>query len=337
MKDTQKIMALKIASILTDGLQVRAQINSDYVEELAEALKGGSKFPPVIVFRDENHHYLADGFHRLEAAKENGAQNIMAEIRTGTKSEALKFALGANATHGLRLTNKDKRHSAEIALREFPKLADAELGRICAVSNTFISSVRKEIQPATVASSPRTGGDGKVRNLPPPRKMLPAQPSTVEGSNHKKAHLTGISKDDMPRQATTVPPRPVKPAAKPEPKGPLDSTGIEVPPECLELWTRMAAEAQDKMSRISLLKGEFKKIQDAQDIGYVECDLITTIADLELSYADAKRAKPHAVCPACNGVMAKGCTTCKGRGFISDFYWKTFISEETRKLRTIKK
>lgn len=342
MSEKFKTTLLKIASILTEGMQVRAEINSDYVADCASALKSGSKFPPVVVFQDDKKvYYLADGFHRVEACKENGAQNILAEIHPGNKTEALKFALGANATHGLRLTNKDKRHSAEIALREFPKLSDHELARICAVSHPFIGGVRKEIQPVSVASSPRVGGDGKARSLPP-KKSNPIPPKP-EVKKNELVTVTSCPPPAAPKSApksTSPPPRPVKPAKPEKPQraiGPMDATGIEVPPECLELWKRMEDEAQNKMSRISALKGEFKKAEADGDIGYIELDFKTLIIGFEQAYVDAKRAKPFAVCTSCNGIIFKGCQTCKGRGFVSEFYWRTFIPEETRRLRTVKK
>src|ERR1041385_4897111 len=113
------IKKLKLSEIVTDaGTQVRAGLNEATVADYAEALAGGAKFPPVIVFHDGSRHIAADGFHRIHAAIRTGATQIECEIRQGGKADALKFALGCNAHHGLRRTNADKRHAVELAVNE---------------------------------------------------------------------------------------------------------------------------------------------------------------------------------------------------------------------------
>ena len=60
---------LLISQIRRDGgTQPRAAINQDTVNEYREDMKNGDKFPPVIVFYDGEIYWLADGFHRIEAA-----------------------------------------------------------------------------------------------------------------------------------------------------------------------------------------------------------------------------------------------------------------------------
>ena len=61
-------------------------------------------FPPVIVFREGDDYWLADGFHRVAARRQAGIRHIEAEIREGTKRDAVLYAAGANAHHGLRRT-----------------------------------------------------------------------------------------------------------------------------------------------------------------------------------------------------------------------------------------
>jgi hypothetical protein len=65
-----------------------------------------------------------------------------------------------------RSTNADKRRSVEVALSEFGNLSDREIGKICAVSNVFVSGLRNQL--LTVNSSPvaRLGADGKIRKMP---------------------------------------------------------------------------------------------------------------------------------------------------------------------------
>lgn len=171
-----KTKLLQLSEIVTTaGTQIRARIDTDTVDQYASDWQDGAKFPPVSVFHDGSEYILADGFHRVMAASRNGFKDIEADVHKGTKSDALKFALTANAAHGLKRTNADKRRSVELALAEWPKLSDRQLAEICAVSNVFVSSVHNEL--LTLNSSklgdypnelPRTriGADGKERKLP---------------------------------------------------------------------------------------------------------------------------------------------------------------------------
>lgn len=174
-----KTQSLKLQDVVTTaGTQIRAKIDAEAVADYAEAMTEGAKFPPVIVFHDGTEYILADGFHRVMAAARNGFKDILSEIHKGTKADALKYALGANCAHGIKRTNADKRRSVELALTEWPKLSDAEIARVCAVSQPFVGEVRKSIQPITVIGSTRIGSDGKERKMPTPKAPVEPQLET---------------------------------------------------------------------------------------------------------------------------------------------------------------
>lgn len=104
----------------SEGTQVRASIDVGLVGEYAEAMADGAVFPPIVVFHDGNRYYLADGFHRFLAAQRFEARDIAADVRAGTKADALWFALGANRKNGKRLSETDKRHAIVLALQTWP-------------------------------------------------------------------------------------------------------------------------------------------------------------------------------------------------------------------------
>ena len=61
-------MKLKPSQIRQDGgTQPRAEIWQDVVDDYAEQMTAGATFPPIVVFYDGTHYWLADGFHRLAA------------------------------------------------------------------------------------------------------------------------------------------------------------------------------------------------------------------------------------------------------------------------------
>jgi ParB-like chromosome segregation protein Spo0J len=134
---------------LDGGTQPRAVIDQTVVREYAQAMTEGAEFPPVIVFDDGEQRWLADGFHRTWGAQAAGLKTIDATIRKGGQREAILYAVGANAAHGLRRTNDDKRRAALLLLNdpEWSQWSDREIARRCAVSNRFVSDLRAELAP----------------------------------------------------------------------------------------------------------------------------------------------------------------------------------------------
>jgi hypothetical protein len=89
----------------------------------------------------------------------------------------LKFALAANAAHGLKRTNADKRRSVELALAEWPNLSSRELAKICAVSDMMVGEIRNQLQES--CSSTRTGADGKEYKVPVKKQEPEPETETI--------------------------------------------------------------------------------------------------------------------------------------------------------------
>lgn len=106
------------------------------------------------------------------AAEQIGAMDIPAEVRNGGRVEALKHALGANAIHGQRRTNADKRRCVEIAAKEFAGLSSRAIAELCGVSDHFVCGIKSE---SGANESHVTGTDGKQYPAHKPRR-----PSTPE-------------------------------------------------------------------------------------------------------------------------------------------------------------
>jgi len=154
MPPDQKPVPLALDLVRTDGgTQARACLNDDVVAEYAEVLmRAGEQaqpHPPVVVFFDGEHYWLADGFHRLAAHRKAGRKQILAEVRQGTRRDAILHAAGANAQHGLRRSNDDKRVAVMRLLTddEWSKWSDLEISRRCGVSDRFVNKVRAELSP----------------------------------------------------------------------------------------------------------------------------------------------------------------------------------------------
>ncbi len=168
-------------------------MRAETIDDYASAMTFGLEFPPIVVFYDGRDYWTADGFHRLAAAQRTKARTITAEVIKGTKRDALLYAVGANAQHGLPRTNADKRHAVDLLLADaqWRKWSDREISRRCAVDHRFVANVRSSLgtvpsEPArtyttkhgTVATmdtgrigkTPEPNSNGNLLDEPPPSK-----------------------------------------------------------------------------------------------------------------------------------------------------------------------
>ncbi len=149
-------MIVAISNIRRDSdAQPRDHINMDVVREYAEALADGAAFPPVTVFFSGNAYWLADGWHRIMAHEALGLVDIDADVREGDRREAILHSVGANASHGYRRTNADKRRAVMTLVNddEWSAWSDSEIARRCAVSHPFVGKIRPSL--VTVTSEPQ--------------------------------------------------------------------------------------------------------------------------------------------------------------------------------------
>lgn len=140
--------SVNIKDIAIDGgTQQRERINDEIVAEYAEAMRCGAKFPPVTLFFDGVRYWLADGFHRFHASRAAELLDILADVREGTKRDAVLFSASANGTHGMRLTNADKRKSVLVLLldREWTQWSNREIAKHCHVHPSMVDKLRKEL------------------------------------------------------------------------------------------------------------------------------------------------------------------------------------------------
>ncbi len=123
-----------------------------------------------------------DGWHRVMAAEQIGAMDIPAEVRNGGRVEALKHALGANAIHGQRRTNADKRRCVELAVKEFASLSSRAIAELCGVGVDMVIA-KRPLSDSDNAT--RTTTDG--RQYPAKRKSR--KPTTPEEEEATAARI----------------------------------------------------------------------------------------------------------------------------------------------------
>ncbi len=169
---------LEIDLIQDGGAQMRAAMNEETVADYAEEMAAGAKFPPVIVYHDGEAYWLADGYHRVDAARRIGRNDITAEVHDGDRRDAILHGIGANARHGLRRTQADKRHAVETLLRDeqWSKWSDRHIAKIANVDHKTVGKIRREVlggeipRERTVQFQDRHGNHSemRVRSSAPP-------------------------------------------------------------------------------------------------------------------------------------------------------------------------
>ena len=144
-----KTKTIKLSDIVIDaGTQQRVSQTDSVIDEYCESIKCGAKFPPLTVFTNGVEYYLVDGFHRYFAYKKAGGIDFLdADIHEGTKRDAILYSASVNGTHGLRLTNQDKRKHVLVLLNdsEWSQWTDTLIAKHCKVTQQFVSKVRREI------------------------------------------------------------------------------------------------------------------------------------------------------------------------------------------------
>lgn len=131
---------------LDKAIQLRCFLNRIAICDYAEAMERGEKFPPVVVFWVPGHtpRYVADGFHRVLAARRAGKKTIKCSVRVGTRRDAILYAAGANRSHGVRRTPEDKRKTvlAFLGDKEWCQWTDTVIARHAGVSTAMVAKYR---------------------------------------------------------------------------------------------------------------------------------------------------------------------------------------------------
>lgn len=265
-----KMTTLKIDDIRTDGgTQSRAALNQNVVDDYAQVIRDGTDFPPVVVFYDGKKYWLADGFHRVAAYRAAGAVEIGADIRQGDKRDAILFSVGANAEHGLRRTNDDKRRAVMTLLNdaEWSKWSDREIARRAGVSNRFVSDLRASVNGSQMERVVQRGGSTFTMDTAKIGKPKPSDDEQAEIDRSREETAAQFSPEVQAHRARTEEYRAHAKAAKAKPSGEVEALRAEIE-EKDEYIASLEAENADLKRRIAKFddmvvqyeKGGFDKV-----------------------------------------------------------------------------
>ena len=263
-------MKIKISTINME-LQTRAKNNDEVIKEYAEQMKDGVTFPNVKVFREKKNAtpYLVDGFHRTAATILNGGETIEADIIYGDRAAALTYALKANAEHGLRRNNADKRHALEMAWNDRGILfkgkdpTSRQLAALCGVSDRLAAYFIEE---------------KGVCNL------------------HKTSDATTVTEDHLEERNANVL-RNLKEGK--------DRFEVVIPERILPAF--LSTQPKEMLRDIRRLRKELETALGNADIAFAAIGQ-QTLTDLDNVVADFKFGTPFCVCRACRGEGCGSCS-----------------------------
>jgi len=150
---TKKTGWIALEKITFDSkYQARKSVPEDAQTEYhQQAMQGPeSEWPfnaPVEIVEVAGVYYLTDGWQRCSACLKAERPKVFATIESGDLELVLMRACAANATHGVRRSDDDKRNAVRMALKQWPKKPGSEIAEICKVSPGLVSKIRKEDFP----------------------------------------------------------------------------------------------------------------------------------------------------------------------------------------------
>jgi len=151
-----------------NSLQIRECVDPSLVKTYRNLMKSNGPLGSLDVFSIGGGKYLlANGWHRLKAAKELGWPEIDCNVHKGGRREAVLFAAGANAKHGRPLNRQEKRRAVYTLLadEEYFNWSDARIARHCGVVRTTVGTHREAFineQGQKSAKKAKNTGDSSV-------------------------------------------------------------------------------------------------------------------------------------------------------------------------------
>jgi hypothetical protein len=329
-----KVKQLALKNVTVDPkCQSRADgLDEATVAEYVEALAGGAEFPPLVVYHDTaGTNWLSEGFHRFEAYTRHGAKAVPVEMRPGNREAAILNSVGSNAAHGLKRTNKDKRHCVALVLELHPDWTSGRIAEAVGVSNRFVEDIR---EPSVVNGSQltRVGKDGK--KYPAKKKPKSGQLSSDDSSPPAPSDATSAQEskpDDVTSEASTN--APAENAAPESAGDPFAVPGKEADPEDPPLDGRFmpnadeargfAAKFRSWVHRMRAVRTEMRQALDRAHVlhkridgGDFDAKLGELIETLDINV-------PGHACPPCCGTGTEDgarCKYCDGYGVVDSHH-----------------
>ena len=139
------------------------RLNGEDKGHIVRLAEMDTPLPPILV--DKRTMRVIDGMHRLMAASLQGRGTIDVVFFDGSEADMFLRAVQENVTHGLPLSQADRRAAAERIIATHPDMSDRAISQIAGLAAKTVATIRKRSTDVTPQSNGRVGRDGKVRPL----------------------------------------------------------------------------------------------------------------------------------------------------------------------------
>jgi len=210
---------IALDALIIKGLQFRVAGLDDasvkaYAEIYANANGNDDVLPPIVVFNQSDgggisdgvtmgkaitwgpkDYILADGHHRVAAAKKAGLTKLPAIVKSGKLRDAILYAAAANHQHGLRLTADDKRAITQRLLLdpEWSRWSDRQIAATAGVSPQLVAKIRKTVPSAQTTQ--RIAKNGRTTTATNSRKTAKARTADKQAAQESMADNAKLSED----------------------------------------------------------------------------------------------------------------------------------------------
>lgn len=323
---------IKIELLTTDaGTQQRA-LSENVVQEYAELMKDGHKFPAIDIITDGTTFWPWNGFHRLEAARRAQKKTIACAIKNGTLEEAIWLSCSANRDNGLPRTIEEKRNILLklLAHEKWGRKSTSELARHVGVGRPFATKIRSQYDENKTNSSEIPEAHGVIglhdsdEIVDVTDEDIPSPIATDEDAVEDAHHVIGLHDSgtiEVTRGGKTFQ---QKKKTKPNKQAPkvVDKVGREIPPELIEVYVQRPA-IEKLIRSLDEIKNQVKRAFEAHDLIFSLLHYQSFQTHMENLRRDLKFALPFAVCPYCGGRQSETCDACKGFGFVNSILYNS--------------
>lgn len=153
-------ITVRIDSLVLKDSPRLAGEDPEHTRLLAEA---DDVLPPITVHRPTMR--VIDGMHRVRAALLNRKGVIKARLLDCEEGTAFVLAVKANTTHGLPLSQSDRKAAAARIIAFHPQWSDRAIASSAGLSDKTVSRIRACATAETPQSHVRLGADGRRRPL----------------------------------------------------------------------------------------------------------------------------------------------------------------------------
>ncbi|MFJ7277130.1 transcriptional regulator [Kitasatospora sp. NPDC098663] len=190
-RNEHQIATLAISSLRPADSPRLGGLDHEHIAQLAGV---ETLLPPILV--DRRTLRVIDGMHRLLAALARGFTTVEVEFFDGTSDEAFLCSVMANVTHGLPLSQADRRAAAARIIASQPNMSDRVIARASGLGAKAVASIRRAAADSLPQMTARVGMDGKVRPLDAADRRYKAAEvleSRPDASIREVARIAGIS------------------------------------------------------------------------------------------------------------------------------------------------